>query len=116
MAEGSQDIILNIAGNTRQLERDIQRVANSNLVLNTKGFSQPLGKITGQLGEFEKSLAASNARVIAFGVSAGAIYAVEKAFSAMVKSTISVQKSLAEINTILNTSQTNLNQFGNRLF
>ncbi|NBP00101.1 MAG: phage tail tape measure protein [Proteobacteria bacterium] len=116
MAEGSQDIILNVAGNTRQLERDIQRVANSNLVLNTKGFSQPLGKITGQLGEFEKSLAASNARVIAFGVSAGAIYAVEKAFSAMVKSTISVQKSLAEINTILNTSQNNLNQFGNKLF
>jgi len=116
MAEGSQDIILNVGGNTRQLERDIQRIANSNLVLNTKGFAQPLGKITGQLGEFEKSLAASNARVIAFGVSAGAIYAVEKAFSEMVKSTVSVQKSLAEINTILNTSTANLNKFGNSLF
>ena len=116
MAEGSQDIILNVAGNTRQLERDIQRVASSNLILNTKGFSQPLGKITGQLGEFEKSLAASNARVIAFGVSAGAIYAVEKAFTSMVKSTISVEKSLAEINTILNTSQANLSKFGNQLF
>ena len=116
MAQGSQDVILNVAGDTRQLERDIQRIASSNLVLNTKGFSQPLGKITGQLGEFEKSLAASNARVIAFGVSAGAIYAVEKAFGAMVQSTISVQKSLAEINTILNTSTANLNKFGNDLF
>jgi TP901 family phage tail tape measure protein len=116
MAEGSQDIILNVAGNTRQLERDIQRIANSNLVLNTKGFSQPLGKITGQLGEFEKSLAASNARVIAFGVSAGAIYAVERAFSEMIKSTVAVEKSLAEINTILNTSTANLNKFGNSLF
>ena len=116
MAQGSQDVVLNVAGDTRQLERDIQRIASSNLVLNTKGFSQPLGKITGQLGEFEKSLAASNARVIAFGVSAGAIYAVEKAFGAMVQSTISVQKSLAEINTILNTSTANLNKFGNDLF
>jgi TP901 family phage tail tape measure protein len=117
MAEGSQDIILNVGGDTRQLERDIQRVvSNSNLNLNTKGFSQPLGKITGQLGEFEKSLAASNARVIAFGVSAGAIYAVEKAFSEMIKSTLSVEKSLAEINTILSVSQKELNSFGNNLF
>jgi TP901 family phage tail tape measure protein len=117
MAEGSQDIILSIGGDTRQLERDIQKVvSSSNLNLNTKGFSQPLGKITGQLGEFEKSLAASNARVIAFGVSAGAIYAVEKAFSGMIKTTIDVQRSLAEINTILSVSQKELSKFGNDLF
>ena len=117
MAEGSQDIILSVAGDTRQLERDIQRVvSNSNLSLNTKGFSQPLGKITGQLGEFEKSLAASNARVIAFGVSAGAIYAVQRAFSEMIKTTIQVEKSLAEINTILSVSQKELGRFGNDLF
>lgn len=117
MAEGSQDIILSVAGDTRQLEKDIQRiVSSSSLNLNTKGFSQPLGKITGQLGEFEKSLAASNARVIAFGVSAGAIYAVEKAFSEMIKTTIQVEKSLAEINTILNVSQKELGRFGNSLF
>lgn len=117
MAEGSQDIILSVSGDTRQLEKDIQRVvSNANLNLNTKGFSQPLGKITGQLGEFEKSLAASNARVIAFGVSAGAIYAVQKAFSEMIKTTIQVEKSLAEINTILSVSQKELNSFGNNLF
>ena len=42
---------------------------NIDLVLNTKGF-RPLGRINGQLGEFEKSLDASNARVLAFGASA----------------------------------------------
>ena len=116
MAEGGADVILNIAGNTRQLERDIQKIANTGISLNTKGFSQPLGKITGQLGEFEKSLAASNARVIAFGVSAGAIYAVQKAFSETIKTTIQVEKTLTEINTILSVSQGTLNQFGNSLF
>ena len=115
-AEGQNDIILNVTGNTRQLEKEIQRVANNNIVLNTKGFSQPLGKITGQLGEFEKSLAASNARVIAFGASAGAIYALQRAFGETVKSVVSVQKALIEINSILNVSQQNLSKFGNNLF
>ncbi|NBV99885.1 MAG: phage tail tape measure protein, partial [Proteobacteria bacterium] len=115
-AEGQNDIILNVSGNTRQLEREIQKVANNSLVLNTKGFSQPLGKITGQLGEFEKSLAASNARVIAFGASAGAIYALQRALAETVKSVISVEKSLIEINSILNVSEKNLTKFGNNLF
>ena len=64
MAEGGADVILNIAGNTRQLERDIQKIANTGISLNTKGFSQPLGKITGQLGEFEKSFAAIHVKRI----------------------------------------------------
>lgn len=85
------------------------------LVLNTKGF-RPLGRINGQLGEFEKSLDASNARVLAFGASAGAILAVRKAFTATVKSMIEVEKSLQDINVVLNTSTTNLKKFGSDLF
>ena len=60
---------------------------NIDLALNTRGF-RPLGRINGQLGEFEKSLDASNARVLAFGASAGAILAVKKAFTATVKAAI----------------------------
>jgi TP901 family phage tail tape measure protein len=116
MAQGGDNIILDVLGNTKPLERDIARVANQALTLNTKGFSQPLGKITGQLGEFEKSLAASNARVIAFGASAGAIYAVQKAFNETIKSVIEVEKALTDINVILNVSEKSLSQFGNRLF
>ena len=73
---------------------------NIDLVLNTKGF-RPLGRINGQLGEFEKSLDASNARVLAFGASAGAILAVRKALTATVKAAIEVEKSLKDINVIL---------------
>ena len=116
MAQGGDNIILDVLGNTKPLEKDIARVANQALTLNTKGFSQPLGKITGQLGEFEKSLAASNARVIAFGASAGAIYAVQKAFNETIKSVIEVEKALTDINVILNVSEKSLSQFGNRLF
>ena len=76
----------------------------------------PLGKIKGDLGEFEKSLAASNARVLAFGASAGLIMGVQTAFSEMVKSAVEVEKALIEINTVLNTSQTSLKAFGNELF
>lgn len=115
MAQGD-NIIIDVLGNTRPLEKQIEKVANTALVLNSKGFSQPLGKINGQLGEFEKSLAASNARVIAFGASAGAIFAVQKAFSETIKSVINVEKSLTDINVILNASSKNLASFGNSLF
>lgn len=116
MAEGKDRIIIDVLGNTRPLEKEIQRVANQSLTLNTKGFSAPLGKISGQLGEFEKSLAASNARVIAFGASAGAIYAVQRAFQETIKSVIDVEKALTDINVILNVNQKTLNQFGSGLF
>jgi len=111
------DIDLNIGGNTRQLDKDIQKSVNKvyNINLKTKG-EQPLGRITGKVNEFTKSLDASNARVIAFGASAGIIYGVQKAFSALITSTIEVQKSLQDINVILNVSNTELNKFGSDLF
>lgn len=88
---------------------------NIDLALNTRGF-RPLGRINGQLGEFEKSLAASNARVLAFGASAGAILAVRKAFTATIKSAIEVEKSLKDINVILQVTSANLQKFGSNLF
>jgi len=110
-------ITLDIAGNTRQLDRDIQKTVNKvySINLKTKG-DQPLGRITGQVNEFNKSLDASNARVIAFGASAGIIFGVERAFTALVQSTIEVQKSLQDINVILNVSQQQLQKFGAGLF
>ena len=116
MAQGRDQIIVDVLGNTKPLEKNIAQAANKALTLNTKGFSQPLGKISGQLGEFEKSLAASNARVIAFGASAGAIFAVQKAFAETIKSVIDIEKALTDVNVILNVSQKSLANFGTRLF
>ena len=110
-------INLNIGGDTRQLDRDIQKTVNRvySINLKTKG-DQPLGRITGKVNEFEKSLAASNARVIAFGASAGIIYGVQSAFVSLATSVVEVQKSLQDINVILNVSTTQLNKFGGELF
>ena len=110
---------ISVGADTRQLERDIQRALVRDFKfkgLNEKSFTQPLGRITGAANEFQKSLDASNARVIAFGASAGLIFAVERAFTALVKSTIDVQKSLTDINVILNVSTESLQKFGNGLF
>ena len=96
-------INLDIGGNTSRLDRDIQKTVNKaySINLKTKG-DQPLGRITGKVNEFNKSLDASNARVIAFGASAGIIFGLQRAFSSLVTSTIEVQKSLQDINVILN--------------
>lgn len=113
------DTIISIGGDTSLLERQIQDALSKNFKLtglDTKSFTQPLGRIKGQLGEFEKSLEASNARVVAFGASAGAIYYLQDALKGLVNSTIQVEKTLADINTVLDASESGIKSFGNELF
>jgi hypothetical protein len=108
-----------IGADTRQLERDIQIALSKDFKLkglNEKAFTQPLGRITGATNEFQKSLDASNARVIAFGASAGIIYQVQKSFADLIRTTIDVEKSLKDINVILNASPATLKAFGDQLF
>lgn len=86
------------------------------LQINPKHFTEPLGRISKSAGEFEKSLAASNARVIAFGASAGVIWGVQRAFVALIKSTAQVERSLTEMNVILNVSSDRLARMRDSLF
>lgn len=111
------DINLDVGANTRRAERDIQKLISRqyNINLRTRG-DQPLGRITGKVNEFTKSLDASNARVIAFGASAGIIYGLQRSFSALADSVIQVDKSLKDINVILNVSNQQLQKFGGELF
>jgi len=81
-----------------------------------KRFKQPLGRIRGELGEFEKSMAASNARVIAFGASTAVIAGVATALKGAAKAALDVERSLADINVILNATSKGLNKFGQELF
>ena len=83
---------------------------------NATRLSQPLGRISGEVSEFEKSMAASNARVIAFGASAGGIFLIKGAFEKLISSTISVERSLADINVVLSLGQTELKNFSNEMF
>ena len=79
-------------------------------------LSQPLGKITGQADQFTKSMEAANARVLAFGASVGVLSAVAQGFSQLVTTTIQVEKSLADINSVLGANATQLNKFKNDIF
>ena len=77
---------------------------------------QPLGRIKGSWVNLKSPMEAANARVIAFGASTGAIYAVSTAIREMVRATIEVEKTLADINVILGATQSNLESFGNTIF
>lgn len=79
-------------------------------------LSRPLGKITGQATEFQKSLEASNARVLAFGASVAVINKLSEAFGALVNNTIKVEATFAKINTILGGTRKELDEFGNGIF
>ena len=86
------------------------------LSLDSKSFEQPLGRITGRVGEFQKSMDASVARVMAFGAAVGVINGVQKAFGSLVKESIAVEKALTDINVLLQLSSNNLTRFGSELF
>jgi TP901 family phage tail tape measure protein len=88
----------------------------ANFSVNSKSFTQPLGRITASANEFTKSLEASNARVIAFGLSVGIINAVSNAFKGLVAETIKFQKVMADINVIMGSSQQSIEAFGMALF
>ena len=100
----------------------MRRAGNSsqiNLGTNSRqinALSQPLGRITGQADEFSKSMEAANARVLAFGASAGIIAGVSSAMAGLVRSTIEVEKRLVEVNAVLGTSSAELDKFGQDIF
>ena len=109
--------------NTRKVEAALARIKAQAKGVNLGGgaesinkLSRPLGKITGQASEFQKSLEASNARVLAFGASVAVINKLSQAFGALVTNTIKVEASFAKINTILGGTKKELEAFGNGIF
>jgi len=75
-----------------------------------------LSKATVKADEFNKSLEASNARVMAFGASAGLIMGIERALKAVVASAIKVEKAMLDINVVMNVSNKQLQEFGKGMF
>ena len=81
-----------------------------------EGLTRPLGRLTGKADEFTKSMEAANARVLAFGASVGVIAAVSNGLKQLVTTSIEVEKSLTNINSILKQSESQLNGFKNQIF
>ena len=107
-----------LANVEKSVKKAIGRIENISARggLLSKNYVQPLGQITGAADEFTKSLEASNARVIAFGASAGIIYNVQRAITASVSAAVELEKTLADINVILNETNSGLQRFSNELF
>ena len=100
----------------RQIKADAKGVDFGGGVRSLEKLSRPLGKITGQADEFEKSLNASNARVIAFGASVAVINKLNQAFGALVQNTVKVEATFAKINTILGGTNAEIAKFGTGIF
>ena len=123
MAEGSAIVHVPVRLDTRKAERELSAFVKKaeSAKVNLKGidsrkFTQPLGRITGSVTEFNKSLEASNARVIAFTASAGILFGVTKAFKEMAVAMVKVEHTLTDINVILGASSKNLAHFSKEMF
>lgn len=120
------DITYGIGADTRLAERQVQQfirrtqaqinAAPMRLRLDTRGFNQPLGRITSDLNQFQGAMDASIARTLAFGASVGIINGVAKAFRNLAETTIRVEEALSQINVLLNLSQRDLSKFSDSLF
>ena len=109
------------SGLEASIQQGVKNVGQINVPVNIdptafKNLAQPLGRVSGLATEFEKSIAASNARVLAFGASVGIINGVQNAFATLVKTGIEVQKTLADIAAISGKSGDELSKFGDAVF
>lgn len=116
MAINDAELKASVSLDLSQAVSQAQNFARSFPTIKPKIDLSGLGQISRQASEFERSLTSATARVTAFGVAAGAVYAVSRAFDELVKSTIDVQKDLASLNVILNLSSNQLTKFSSDLF
>ena len=100
---------------------------NRNVVLNAKidvsslnKAQKALGVISHSASEFEKSMEAANARVLAFGTSVAVIEGMRSSFLALIKTTAEVENALIKISSVsedsLRKAGISIDQLGNRLF
>ena len=95
-----------IVSQARNAQKTVNRMQMSP-TLNPQGMIQPLGKITNSASEFQKSMDASAARVFAFGAAVGVINGISDAFAGMVQSMAEVEKSLKDIQVVMETTDAN---------
>ena len=109
----AQKALERLGAQANKVEKSLSKMGSGRTM---KPLGEGLSAATVNANEFEKSMAAANARVIAFGASAGVIFQVTRALRETVKATIEVEKALADINVVLNTDTASLKKFGGELF
>lgn len=124
-------VVMEVRLDTSQAENQLLRFANNasrslgeaakgakqiTASLDVEKVTRPLGRISSSFSEFNKSLEASNARVLAFGASVGVMYSFQRALKETVVSAVEVDKALKEVNILLNINAKAIKQFGSDLF
>lgn len=84
--------------------------------LNLKASSLPLGRITGDFDKFSASIEAAASRVLAFTATTTAVYGLATAINRLFTDSIKLEKQLSIIQSILQTSPSNLQKFSSALF
>lgn len=106
--------------NPQQLQRAINTVVPQggiNVPINFKVNSNlPLGKITGQVKDFDRALDAATDRVVAFGAAAGAFTLISRAISELVTASTEVENALIRIGANFDKTDKEMAQFGKTLF
>jgi TP901 family phage tail tape measure protein len=111
------DVMLTVGFGTTQISQGINQLQNQ-IRRGAQGLNSwvaPLGRITGKANEFQKSLDASSARVIAFGATAGVLHNLSSAFKSLLAASIDMEVSLTQINALLKVSSTDLAKFAGDL-
>ena len=92
--------------------RNLSRSANVDIKVN----NAPLGRINADLHEFDKSLQAANARVLAFGASTGAVYGIATAFTEVGKAFINIEAKFKSIQVVLKSTTDVFDNFKGSIF
>jgi len=111
-------ITFDVSGDTRRLEQDIAAAVRRvpEITIPVRIQSAPLGRITGEVSEFAKSMEAANARLAAFGAGAIVIGTVAESLRSLIDNAIKVNKAFTDINSVIHLTQSQLQSFGNDLF
>ena len=105
--------------NAKELQGVLNQTAHSAAAFNgsaPRSLGSGLSAATVKATEFSKAIEASNARVLAFAASAGAMFQVVNAMKMIVRSTIDIEKKLMDVNVILGESRQGLEKFTAGLF
>src|ERR1017187_2109926 len=77
---------------------------------------RPLGQISGNVKEFDKSLQAASARIISFTAITASLYGVGRAFKEMATSAIDTEARFRQMSTLLNTTTAQFDRFKASIF
>lgn len=129
MAENLQ-ITADVYANTRPAAAQIKAFSDKNLnnlrlnlAVNDSGLkkgSNGLGQIRNDADQFTKSMAAANARVLAFGTAVSVTETMRRSFLALIKTTVDVEQALAKISVVagddLQKAGVSISQLGKSIF